>query len=137
MKKHLWLVAVGAAIVGSAFSYSPLKAAVAGSIWNSVAVCDPNAPNFCQAFAGSAPVSGQATCDTTGTVKVLDAVSVSAAGRIVSNISGATIYVGPSGVSNTTGFPVPTGTTLDLTKSTAALYCATASSTAVMNSQQY
>jgi hypothetical protein len=137
MKKHLWLVAIGAAIVGSAFSYSPLKAAVAGSIWNSVAVCDPNAPNFCQTFAGTAPVSGQATCDTTGTVKVLDAATATPAGRIVSNISGATIYVGPSGVSSTTGFPVPTGTTLDLSKSTAAMYCATAADTAVMNSLQY
>lgn len=137
MKKHLWLVAGAAAIVGSAFSYNPLKAAVAGSIWNSVAVCDPNSPNFCQAFAGGTPTSAQATCDTSGTVKVLDAVSVSVSGRIVSNISGSTIYVGPSGVSSTTGFPVPTGTTLDLTKSTAALYCATSSSTAVMNSLQY
>lgn len=137
MKKHLWLAALGAAIVGSAFSYSPLKAAVAGSIWNSVAVCDPESPNFCQAFAGKAPTSGQATCDVTGTVQVLGAVTTSASGRIVSNISGVTIYVGPSGVSSTTGFPVPSGTTLDLTKSTAAMYCAVAADTAVMNSLQY
>jgi len=118
-------------------TFSGAFAAPNGSIQSSVAVCDPNAPSICEAFAGVTPASAQVTCDTSGTVSVLAAVTTAKAGRFLSNVSGATIYIGASGVSNTTGFPVPTGTVLDVTKSTSALYCATASSTAVLNTLQY
>jgi hypothetical protein len=118
-------------------TFSGAFAAPNGSIQSSVAVCDPNAPSICEAFAGGTPTSAQATCTTDGTVQVLASITTAKAGRFLSNVSGATIYIGPSGVSDTTGFPVPTGTVLDVTKSTSALYCATASSTAVLNTLQY
>ena len=118
-------------------TFSGALAAPNGGIQSDVAICDPNSPYFCQAFAGATPAAAQVTCTTAGTVQVLAAVTVSKAGRFVSNTSGETIYLGPSGVSSTTGYALPTGTTIDLTKSTSALYCATASSTAVLSTLQY
>ena len=118
-------------------TFSGALAAPNGSIQSDVAICDPNAPYFCEAFAGGTPSTAQVTCTTAGTVQVLGAVTTAKAGRFVSNTSGSTIYIGASGVSSTTGFPVPTGVTLDLTKSTSALYCATASSTAVLGTLEY
>ena len=118
-------------------TFSGAIAAPNGSIQSDVAICDPNAPYFCQAFAGGTPAAAQVTCSTAGTVQVLAAITTSAAGRFVSNTSGSTIYIGPSGVSNSTGYALPTGTTIDLTKSTSAMYCATATSTAVLSTLQY
>lgn len=134
MKKLLFTVAL---VIGAMFPVLVLKAAPNGSIQSSVAVCDPNAPSICEAFAGLTPASAQVTCTTAGTVAVLAAVTTAKAGRFVSNTSGSTIYIGPSGVSSTTGYALPTGTTIDLTKSTSAMYCATASSTAVLSTLQY
>ena len=145
MKKLLSLVAL---VIG-AFAFNPLYAASTGgpsvtggggpngSIQSDVAICDPNSPYFCEAYAGGTPSTAQVTCTTAGTVQVLTAVTTSKAGRFVSNTSGSTIYIGPSGVSSSTGFPLPTGVTLDLTKSTSALYCATSTSTAVLGTLQY
>ena len=118
-------------------TFSGALAAPNGSIQSDVAICDPNAPYFCEAFAGGTPSTAQVTCTTDGSVRVLGAVTTAKAGRFVSNTSGSTIYIGASGVSSSTGFPVPTGVTLDLTKSTSALYCATASSTAVLGTLEY
>ena len=118
-------------------TFSGAIAAPNGSIQSDVAICDPNAPYFCQAFAGGTPAAAQVTCTTAGTVQVLAAITTSAAGRFVSNTSGSTIYIGPSGVSNSTGYALPTGATIDLTKSTSAMYCATATSTAVLSTLQY
>ena len=118
-------------------TFSGALAAPNGSIQSSVAVCDPNAPSICEAFAGGTPSTAQVTCTTAGTVQVLGAVTTAKAGRFVSNTSGSTIYIGASGVSSSTGFPVPTGVTLDLTKSTSALYCATSTSTAVLGTLEY
>lgn len=118
-------------------TFSGALAAPNGSIQSDVAICDPNAPYFCEAFAGGTPSTAQVTCTTAGTVQVLGAVTGSKAGRFVSNTSGSTIYIGASGVSSTTGYALPTGTTIDLTKSTSALYCATASGTAVLGTLEY
>lgn len=118
-------------------TFSGALAAPNGSIQSDVAICDPNAPFFCQAFAGGTPTTAQVTCDANGTVQVLGAVTTAKAGRFVSNTSGSTIYIGASGVSSTTGYALPTGTTIDLTKSTSALYCATASGTAVLGTLEY
>ena len=134
MKKLLFTVAL---VVGAFGFESAVQAAPDGSIQSSVAICDPNAPSMCQAFAGGAPATAQITCTTAGTVQVLAAITTAAAGRFVSNTSGATIYLGATGVSSTTGYALPTGTTIDLTKSTSALYCATATSTAVLSTLQY
>jgi len=135
MKKLLSLVAL---VIGAfSFGLPGVEAAPNGSIQSDVAICDPNAPYFCQAFAGATPAAAQVTCTTAGTVQVLAAVTTSSAGRFVSNTSGSTIYLGPSGVSSTTGFALPSGVTLDLTKSTSALYCATSTSTAVLTTLQY
>lgn len=134
MKKLLFTVAL---VIGALALTTSLQAAPNGSIQSSVAVCDPNAPSICEAFAGLTPATAQVTCTTAGTVAVLDAVTTAKAGRFVSNTSGSTIYIGPSGVSSTTGYALPTGTTIDLTKSTSAMYCATASSTAVLSTLQY
>lgn len=134
MKKLLFTVAL---VIGALALTTSLQAAPNGSIQSSVAVCDPNAPSICEAFAGLTPAAAQVTCTTAGTVAVLAAVTTAKAGRFVSNTSGSTIYIGPSGVSSTTGYALPTGTTIDLTKSTSAMYCATASSTAVLSTLQY
>jgi len=134
MKKLLFTVAL---VIGALALTTSLQAAPNGSIQSSVAVCDPNAPSICEAFAGLTPATEQVTCTTAGTVAVLAAVTTAKAGRFVSNTSGSTIYIGPSGVSSTTGYALPTGTTIDLTKSTSAMYCATASSTAVLSTLQY
>ncbi len=145
MKKLLSLVAL---VIG-AFAFNPLYAASTGgpsvtggggpngSIQSDVAICDPNSPYFCEAFASSTPVATQVTCTTVGTVQVLESLTSSKSRRFIANTSGATVYLGPSGVSSTTGFPLPTGVTLDVTKLTAALYCATASSTAVVGTLEY
>lgn len=133
MKKLLTL----AALSFGAFCL-PGNAAPSGTIQYSIAQCDPNAPTMCEAYKGGAPTSAQAACDNTGTVMVWDAVTTAKAARIVSNISGVTIYVGPSGVTSSNGFPIPTGTVLDLTKATSALYCATAGAgPSTLNSLQY
>lgn len=134
MKKLLFTVAL---VIGALALMPSLRAAPNGSIQSSVATCDPNAPYYCQAYAGGTPVSAQVTCTTAGTVQVLAAVTGSKAGRFVSNTSGSTIYIGPSGVSSSNGYAMPTGTTIDLTKSTSALYCATSTSTAVLSTLQY
>lgn len=134
MKKLLFTVAL---VIGALALTTSLQAEPNGSIQSSVAVCDPNAPSICEAFAGLTPATAQVTCTTAGTVAVLAAVTTAKAGRFVSNTSGSTIYIGPSGVSSTTGYALPTGTTIDLTKSTSAMYCATASSTAVLSTLQY
>lgn len=135
MKKLLFTFAL---VIGAfSFGLPGVEAAPNGSIQSSVAVCDPNAPSICQAFAGATPAAAQVTCTTAGTVQVLAAITTSAAGRFVSNTSGSTIYIGPSGVSSTTGYAMPTGTTIDLTKSTSAMYCATSTSTAVLTTLQY
>jgi len=134
MKKLLFTVAL---VIGALFPVLALKAAPNGSIQSSVAVCDPNAPYYCSAFAGGTPATAQVTCTTAGTVQVLAAVTGSKAGRFVSNTSGSTIYIGASGVSSLTGYALPTGTTIDLTKSTSALYCATSTGTAVLSTLQY
>jgi len=134
MKKLLFTVAL---VIGALALTTSLRAAPNGSIQSSVAVCDPNAPSICEAFAGGTPATAQVTCTTAGTVQVLAAITTAKAGRFVSNTSGATIYIGPSGVSSSTGYALPTGTTIDLTKSTSALYCATSTSTAVLSTLQY
>ena len=134
MKKLLFTVAL---VIGALFPVLALKAAPNGSIQSSVAVCDPNAPYYCSAFAGGTPATAQVTCTTAGTVSVLAAITGSKAGRFVSNTSGSTIYIGASGVSSSTGYALPTGTTIDLTKSTSALYCATSTGTAVLSTLQY
>lgn len=123
------------AFVLAAFPFA--WAAPNGGIQSDVAICDPNAPSICEALAGVAPVATQVTCTTAGTVAVLSAVTTSKAAQYVSNQSGATVYLGPSGVSSSTGFPLPTGAVLDVTKATSGLYCATASSTAVIGVLQY
>ena len=134
MKKLLFTVA---RVIGALALMPSLQAAPNGSIQSSVAVCDPNAPSICEAFAGGTPAAAQVTCTTDGSVQVLAAVTTAKAGRFVSNTSGSTIYIGPSGVSNSTGYALPTGATIDLTKSTSAMYCATATSTAVLSTLQY
>lgn len=134
MKKLLFTVAL---VIGALFPVLALKAAPNGSIQSSVAVCDPNAPYYCSAFAGGTPATAQVTCTTAGTVQVLAAITGSKAGRFVSNTSGSTIYIGASGVSSSTGYALPNGVTIDLTKSTSALYCATSTSTAVLSTLQY
>jgi len=118
-------------------TFSGAFAAPNGSIQSDVAICDPNNASYCEAFAGTIVTSTQITCTTAGTVQALESLTTSKSRRFISNTSGATVYLGANGVSSTTGFPLPTGTTLDVTKLTAALYCATASSTAVIGTLEY
>ena len=69
-------------------TFSGALAAPNGSIQSDVAICDPNAPYFCEAFAGGTPSTAQVTCTTDGSVRVLGAVTTAKAGRFVSNTSG-------------------------------------------------
>jgi len=54
-------------------TFSGALAAPNGSIQSDVAICDPNAPFYCEAFAGGTPSTSQVTCTTDGTVAVLAA----------------------------------------------------------------
>jgi hypothetical protein len=87
-------------------------------------------------ITGATPVSSQVTCTTAGTVAALAADATKAV-RTLSNQSGSTVYLGPTGVQSTTGLPVPSGSGYDASSLTGALYCATASGTAVVGVLQY
>ena len=95
-----------------------------------VAVYTPaNAPLSVVSPNGATPVSSQIACGTSATT--LLAASTSYAVRSISNQSGQPIYLGPSGVTISTGLPVPTGAGFDASHEQGALYCVAASSATV------
>lgn len=60
-------------------------------------------------YPSSSLTIAQVSCPATANGVLLIATNVSAKQRSFSNISGATIYVGPPSVSTANGFPIPTG----------------------------
>lgn len=85
--------------------------------------------------APNSPVNAQVSCATTPTA--VFAVDQTKVARLVSNQSGVTVFFGKSDVSTSTGFPVPTGSGSDFSRSEGALFCVVATSTATIGTIQY
>jgi hypothetical protein len=92
-------------------------------------------PAVVNAPTGATAVTAQVSCATTATA--LLAADTTKAVRSIANNSGATVFLGPSGVTTSTGIPIATGQGFDASHLTGALYCIVASSTATLGTIQY
>jgi hypothetical protein len=84
---------------------------------------------------GPAPASAQVSIGTTATL--IFGADVTKRGRTISNQSGVTVFVGPSGVTTGTGFAVPTGSGYDASNLDGPLYGIVATGSATIGTLQY
>lgn len=84
---------------------------------------------------GPAPASGQVSIGTSAT-KIFDADTTKRS-RQISNQSGVTVYVGPSGVTTANGFAVPNGSGYDASSLDGPLYGVVTTGTATIGTLQY
>jgi hypothetical protein len=86
-------------------------------------------PSLSPSLGGSAPVSAQVACLSSATLLLSAATQYYV--RVISNQSGQTVYIGPAGVTQSNGMPIPTGSGYDASHEQGALYCIAASSATV------
>lgn len=142
MRKHALLGALGAVCIAAAAvaappyqRSSPSGGTTADGTLDALTDIYNTLKSGLGTATGGTPASSQVSCATTAT-QVLAADATKAV-RTLSNQSGATIYLGGSGVTSSTGLPVPSGAGYDASSLTGALYCVTASGTAVVGTLQY